>query len=199
MVNGLCRHTVHADFPILELFERHPQHLHREPINPVEGRRQGTGRAVLLSGPAPQSEVGPAPSGYPRRNGQGRSRPEPLDPNSTVSVGFSDRAVVGNPEGLRVRVAEGREGRHVVFLLRFCGSVGLQVHPLIHAPGCVGLRHPYPFSWLVPSNQAFYSLLHPVVMATRQLHIPLSLRQGMVSQPLLEHRRGDPLRMAFRP
>ena len=35
--------------------------------------------------------------------------------------------------------------------------------------------------------------LHPVVVATRQLHIPLSVRQGVVSQPLLEHRRGDPV------
>ena len=31
---------------------------------------------------------------------------------------------------------------------------------------------------------------HPVVVPTRQLHERLSLRQGVVSQPLLEHRRG---------
>ena len=35
--------------------------------------------------------------------------------------------------------------------------------------------------------------LHPVVVATRQLHVSFRLRQGVVSQPLLEHRRGDPV------
>ena len=35
--------------------------------------------------------------------------------------------------------------------------------------------------------------LHPVVVATGQLDIPLRLRQGMMPQPLLEHRRGNPV------
>ena len=35
--------------------------------------------------------------------------------------------------------------------------------------------------------------LHPVVVATGQLDIPLRLRQGMMPQPLLEHRRRNPV------
>ena len=46
-------------------------------------------------------------------------------------------------------------------------------------------------SFLKPSLLQALQPLHPVVVATRQLHVSFRLRQGVVSQPLLEHRCGD--------
>ena len=61
--------------------------------------------------------------------------------------------------------------------------------------GRMGNAIPSPLVLLVGSflKSGLLQPLHPVVVATRQLHVPLSLRQGVVSQPLLEHRRGDPV------
>ena len=59
--------------------------------------------------------------------------------------------------------------------------------------GRMGKVIPSPPALLVGSflKPGLLQPLHPVVVATRQLHVSFRLRQGVVSQPLLEHRCGD--------